>query len=41
MTLSNQKQVGKTVQIGVTWARKDGLRRREGRVEDVEFRVAL
>lgn len=40
-TLCDQKQVGKPVQIRVAWAWQDGLGGREGRVEDVEFRVAF
>lgn len=41
MTLGDQEQVGKPVQVGVAGARQDGLGGREGSVEDVEFRVAL
>jgi hypothetical protein len=41
VTFGDQEQVGKPVQICVAWARQDRLGGREGRVEDVEFRVTL
>ena len=40
-TVGDQEQVGKSVQICVAWARQNGLGGREGRVEDVESRLAL
>jgi hypothetical protein len=40
-TFCDQKEVWKTVEIGVSRARKDGLWRRERCVKDVEPCVAL